>query len=93
MAHTPWHEREIRAAIREYFKLLDAQLAGELSNKSAIYKKLSAEYPERSNKAFELKFQNISAILYEENLPYVDGLRPRSNYQLLLKLVLKKPFF
>ena len=87
MAHTPWHEKEIRAAINEYFKLLDAQLAGENTIKAAIYKTLSTKFPQRSTKAFELKFQNISAILYEENLPYVDGLPPRSNYQLLLKLL------
>lgn len=87
MAGTAWNEQEIRAAILEYFKLLNAQLAGRQVNKSAIYTKLSTLFPKRSNKAFELKFQNISAILYEENLPYVDGLRPRSNYQLLLKLL------
>ena len=34
-----------------------------------------------------LKFQNISAILYEENLPYCDGLKPRFNYQDLLRLI------
>lgn len=87
MAIRAWDEKEIRASIQEYFKLLNAQLAGLQTNKSAIYKKLSTAFPERSSKAFELKFQNISAILYEENLPYVDGLRPRSNYQLLLKLL------
>ena len=87
MAGTAWNEQEIKVAILEYFNLLNAQLAGEHINKSAIYATLSASYPKRSNKAFELKFQNISAILYEENLPYADGLRPRSNYQLLLKLL------
>ena len=87
MASTAWHEKEVKAAVLEYFKLLDTQLAGKKTNKSALYKRLSGKFPKRSNKAFELKFQNISAILYEEKLPYVDGLRPRSNYQRLLKLL------
>ena len=34
MAGTAWNEQEIRAAIREYFDLLNAQLAGEQVNKS-----------------------------------------------------------
>jgi len=87
LAGTAWNEKEIRAAIREYFKLLNLQLAGKQAIKSEIYAKLSTAFPDRSSKAFELKFQNVSAILYEENLPYVDGLKPKSNYQLLLKLL------
>ena len=87
MAGRAWNEKEIKATIRAYFKLLNAQLASEATNKSAIYRKLSALFPARSSKAFEFKFQNISAILYEENLPYADGLKPQANYQLLLKLL------
>ena len=82
-----WNEKEISATIRAYFKLLNAQLAGKTTNKSVIYKALSDAFPARSSKAFEFKFQNISAILYEENLPYADGLKPQANYQLLLKLL------
>ncbi|HHA18654.1 MAG TPA: hypothetical protein ENK70_03000 [Methylophaga sp.] len=54
-------------------------------NKSAIYRELSAIHPARSAKSFEFKFQNISAILYEQKLSYVDGLRPMGNYQIALK--------
>ncbi len=49
---------------------------------------MSKRFPERSPKAIELKFQNISAVLYEENLSYCDGLKPRFNYQNLLRLVI-----
>ena len=87
MARTPWNEKEIRATIRAYFGLLDAQQIGKAPTKSEIYAKLSKNFPRRSAKAFELKFQNISAILYEESLPFADGLKPRSNYQTLLKLL------
>lgn len=41
--------------------------------------------PDRSPKAYERKFQNISAILYENKLPYCIGLKPCKNYQKLLK--------
>lgn len=80
-----WSESEIEAAIAAYFDLLSHQIDGKPTNKSAIYRKLSAEHPVRSAKAFELKFQNISAVLYDEKLPYADGLRPMANYQAALK--------
>lgn len=87
MAGIPWNEKEIKATIRAYFRLLDSQLAGKNVVKKDIYEKLHIENPKRSAKSFELKFQNISAILYEEGLQYADGLKPKFNYQLLLKLL------
>ncbi len=87
MRNPPWTESEIRSTVKAYFKLLDAQVAGNATNKAEIYRRLAAKHPRRNPKAFQLKFQNISAILYEERLPYADGLLPRSNYQRLLKLL------
>ena len=80
-----WNEAEIQAAVEAYFELLGNQQKLESVNKSAIYRKLSSIHPSRSVKAFESKFQNISAVLYEEKLPYADGLRPRGHYQAALK--------
>ena len=57
------------------------------TNKAELYRTLSATHAARSVKAFEQKFQNISAILYELSLPYCDGLKPRFNYQRLLRLL------
>jgi hypothetical protein len=87
MAATPWSEEEVRVAIRGYFKLQRAQENYEKVNKAALYRELSKAHPKRNTKSFERKFQNISAILYEEKLPYADGLKPNSNYQRLLKLL------
>jgi len=81
----PWSESEIQAAVVEYFVLLDTQQRLLPVNKSLLYRKLSEKHPTRSAKAFELKFQNISAVLYDEKLPYADGLRPLGNYQAALK--------
>jgi hypothetical protein len=82
-----WSEEEARAAVRAYFRLLSAEQAGKPTNKAALYRKLSAKFPKRNPNAFESKFQNISAILYELRLPYCSGLKPRSNYQRLLRLL------
>ena len=80
-----WSNREIEAAISAYFDLLSAQIEGKPTNKAALYRKLSSENLARTAKSFEFKFQNISAVLYEEKLPYADGLRPKLNYQASLK--------
>ena len=80
-----WSDREIEAAVSAYFELLSAQLEGRPTNKAAIYRNLSAVHPARTAKAFEFKFQNISAVLYEEKLPFADGLRPKARYQAALK--------
>lgn len=82
-----WTEKEVKAAVAAYFKLLKAEQAGRQTNKAALYRALASKFPERGPKAFELKFQNISAILYEHHLPYCTGLRPRGNFQRLLKLL------
>lgn len=82
-----WTEREVRAAVQEYFALLRDEQEGRQVNKSALYRRLSARFPKRPPKAFELKFQNISAVLYQQRLPYASGLKPRFNYQRLLRLM------
>ncbi len=80
-----WNDEEIQDTVRAYFHLFREQQKYEPTNKTAIYRKLSSLHPSRSVKAFESKFQNISAVLYEEKLPYADGLRPRGHYQAALK--------
>jgi len=82
-----WTESEVKLAIDGYFDLLAKEREGESVNKAELYRSLSKKAPRRNPKAFELKFQNISAILYEQRLPYASGLKPRSNYQRLLKLM------
>jgi len=83
-----WNEVEIRDAIRHYFELLKAEELGKPLNKSEIYRNLNLLHPNRSAKAFERKFQNISAVLYENRLPYCSGLKPLFHYQRLLRLLI-----
>jgi MvaI/BcnI restriction endonuclease family len=82
-----WAEQEVRAAVSAYFKLLRAEQDGVHTNKAKLYRDLSTRFPKRVPKAWELKFQNISAILYHQHLPYCSGLKPRFRYQRLLKLL------
>jgi hypothetical protein len=82
-----WSEEEVKLAIDAYFDLLSLEQNSGTINKAALYRKLSSRTASRSAKAFELKFQNISAVLYEQKLPYCTGLKPKGNYQRLLKLM------
>jgi hypothetical protein len=82
-----WSESEARAAVSTYFKILKAEQDGLDVSKADLYRFLSDKFPQRTAKAFEVKFQNISAILYELHLPYCSGLKPRHNYQRLLRLL------
>ena len=85
MKRTPWTESEVRACIKAYFDMLSAQDAGRKRKKKDVYRALVCVHPARTEKAWEAKCQNISAVLYEENQPYLDGLAPRFNYQSLLR--------
>ena len=81
-----WTEAEVKAAVDAYFVLLEKDQRGEPTNKAAIYRDLAEKHP-RTAKAFERKFHNISAVLYEERLPFCNGIKPLRNYQRLLRLI------
>lgn len=85
--NAPWNLEEVSAAVEAYFSMHQSQMAGRSINKAKVYQSLANDNPNRSAKAFERKFQNISAILLELNMPYCSGLRPYGNYQRLLKKV------
>ena len=85
MKNKSWSEKEISAATDAYFQLMQTQQKDEPVNKAKIYRQLSKAHPARSAKSFEYKFQNISAVQYEQKFPYADGLRPMANYQATLK--------
>jgi hypothetical protein len=80
-----WSPKEVAATVAGYFAMLEHQLRGEPFNKSAHRGRLQAILHDRSEQAIEFKHCNISAILIETGFPYVDGYKPRGNYQGLLK--------
>ena len=72
-----WEPDEIRATVEAYFRVW--QEGG--ARKSGAYRDLSAQFPERTPKAFEYKFQNISAVLAGLGLDWMPGLKPKANVQ------------
>ncbi|SEQ29785.1 protein of unknown function [Amphritea atlantica] len=76
-----WSESEVEAAVQDYFDMLRLELLGEKYNKTAHRRALKERLSGRSDGSVELKHQNISAVLIEFGIPFIDGYKPRYNYQ------------
>jgi hypothetical protein len=79
-----WSEQEVRLVVADYFAMLEAEVNGEPYRKSEHRKALIPQLSGRSEGSVEFKHQNVSAVLVELGLPYVEGYKPRGNYQGLL---------
>ncbi|WP_114277908.1 DUF3883 domain-containing protein [Thioalbus denitrificans] len=76
-----WSVAEVEAAVEDYFDMLRRELTGRRFNKAAHRRALRERLNNRSDGSVELKHQNISAVLIEMGIPYIDGYKPRFNYQ------------
>jgi len=79
----PWGLAEVRATVDAYFQFWLGDLEG-CATKVDVYRRLHTEFPARTSKAFEFKFQNISGVLYRDGYEFMPGLLPRLNLQALL---------
>ena len=86
---TDWTRAEVEATVADYFAMFEAELRGEAYSKAEHRRRLSTLLDQRRDGAIERKHQNISAVLIELGLPYIDGYKPLSNYQRLLAEVVK----
>jgi hypothetical protein len=82
--NAPWSREEVEATVGDYFRMLTLELSGQSYNKAEHRRALMKRLSDRSEPAVELKHQNISAILIEIGCPFIDGYKPRGNYQSLL---------
>lgn len=80
-----WSQQEVAATVADYLDMLGHELRGEPFNKSEHNRRLQTLLNGRSAGAIEFKHQNISAILIEQGFPYIEGYKPRGNYQDLLR--------
>jgi hypothetical protein len=87
MAGDDWSLEEVEAIVGDYFSMLRAELAGENYSKATHRQALAPQLNERSNGSIEFKHANISAVMIAYGLPYIDGYKPRGNYQQLVERV------
>lgn len=76
-----WSSSEVEIAVADYFHMLRLELTGHRYNKTAHRRFLRMQLNNRSDGSVELKHQNISAVLIEMGIPYINGYKPRYNYQ------------
>jgi hypothetical protein len=85
VAGSDWTGVEIDVAVGAYLDLLGEELAGRQPVKADVVRRLTASLPARSRGAIEYKFENVSAVLDEAGLPWVEGYKPARNYQQVLR--------
>ncbi len=88
-----WSLTEVELIVEDYLTMLSMELRGELFNKAERNRDLQKLLPTRSRGSIEFKHQNISAVMIEMGYPYVEGYKPRSNYQSLLQEVVESRIY
>ena len=81
----PWTESEVEAIVRDYLDMLAHELRGKPFNKAAHNRALRTRLKGRSRGSVEFKHQNISSVLVELGYPYINGYKPLSNVQDILR--------
>lgn len=84
MNGSDWSRTEVEAIVADYFSMLTSELAATPYNKAAHRRALKPLLASRSDQSIEYKHANISAALLDAGFPYINGYKPRSNYQALL---------
>lgn len=87
MAGDDWTREEVEATAGDYFAMLHDELAGLPVNKASHNESLRRVLRDRSKGSVEFKHANISAVLTLHGYPYIDGYKPRFNFQTLLEQV------
>ena len=87
MAGDDWSREEVEATVGDYFAMLRDELAGLPINKSERNLRLRSLLQNRSKGSVEFKHANISAVLTLHGYPYINGYKPRFNFQALLEQV------
>jgi hypothetical protein len=80
-----WSREEVDLVVADYFEMLRLESAQQAFNKKAHNRALRQYLRSRSSASIELKHQNISAALDELDLPFIQGYKPRSNMQSMLR--------
>ena len=87
MAGDDWSREEVEATVGDHFAMLRDELAGLPIDKAEHNERLRRLLRGRSKGSVEFKHANVSAVLTLHGYPYIDGYKPRSNFQALLEQV------
>lgn len=75
-----WADGELDLIVADYFAMRDAEIRHEPYDKTQHRKSLMGVI-DRSNSSIEFKHHNISAVLQQLELPWINGYKPREHFQ------------
>lgn len=79
-----WSREEVEACVADYLRMLTMELNGQRYSKTEHARALLERLDGRSRPSVEFKHCNISAVMVALGYPYIDGYKPRGNFQALL---------
>jgi hypothetical protein len=79
-----WSRLEVEACVAAYLQMLALELNGQRYSKTAHANALIQKLDGRNRASVEFKHANISAVMLALGYPYIDGYKPRGNYQAML---------
>lgn len=79
-----WSRIEVEACVADYLRMLTLELNSQRYSKTKHARALLQVLDGRSRPSLEFKHCNISAVMLALGYPYIDGYKPRGNYQALL---------
>src|SRR5688572_15377743 len=85
MVGDDWSREEVEATVGDHFAMLRDELAGLRVNKAEHNERLRRLLGDRSRGSVEFKHAIISAVLTLHGCPYIEGYKPRFNFQALLE--------
>jgi hypothetical protein len=75
-----WTDQELDLIVADYFSMRDAEIRREPYDKTQHRRALMGQI-NRSNSSIEFKHHNISAVLQQLDLPWINGYKPRVHFQ------------
>jgi hypothetical protein len=75
-----WTVEELYLIVADYYSMLSAEIRRVSYDKTQHRKALMAQI-DRSNSSIEFKHHNISAVLQQLDLPWINGYKPRAHFQ------------
>src|SRR5258707_6559444 len=82
-----WSDIEVEIVVADYFAMLKDEITGIPYNKAEHRKGIMPLLKNRSEGSVEFKHQNISAVLAKFGIPWIQGYKPRWNYQHVLETI------
>lgn len=79
-----WSRLEVEACVADYLAMLTLELNGQRYSKTEHANGLMQKLDGRNRQAIEFKHCNVSAVMLGLDYPYINGYKPRGNYQAML---------